>query len=198
MTTACLPPTGQSNIGESCLTDPYTADSAQCRSGACNMLPWSYEVSSQANCSQICSNSSDCGANQICGIMYGGELESPAISSTGEEPGRYLDAFLGCFTPVDFTDFPTSTMLPGRRGIGSTCDATSVYGDLSCRSYMCAGFAPIVGKCTEYCARDSDCQTSSTPNWKCRVAENNHTSMFLQGAQVADESSFSLVGICSP
>jgi hypothetical protein len=196
MTTACRPIGGQATTSQSCLVEPTVADSALCASLTCDLLPWAYGLAADAPCAPVCAGAGDCGPSEACGIVYTGAQEVPAIGATGEGPGRYLDAFAGCFTPVNH--LIPEVFAPGGQPMGGGCDATSSAGDLSCRSFLCATFAPIVGLCTDFCARDVDCDTALTPGWRCRAAELNHASVFLQSAQIADISKFTLVGVCAP
>jgi hypothetical protein len=119
--------------------------------------------------------------------------EVPPLASTGESAGRYYEAMLGCYTPY----FRLNPLIwqhipPGPNAVGGPCSRRE-----DCRSHLCAQFAPITNRCTDFCNTDSDCRTPSTPNWRCQWAELSLTGVFLQSYDIADITRFVLVGVCS-
>ncbi len=197
LTTVCRPIGARLPIGSACSAGT-SADTGLCATEHCDLPPWSAGVGA-APCSQICGSSDDCGAQQVCGLVYNGLAETPQLSSTGEGAGRFFEAVLGCYTPY-FAVTPLVWELrpPGQGAIGAACDPVSSTGNLVCRSHVCAQFAPIRGRCTDFCETDSDCLTPSTPNWRCRFAELNLTGVFVQDYGIADPAKFVLVSVCAP
>ncbi len=194
--------------GESALLSGYpdcSFDSGQCGSGHANALPCM--VGGAGPCAPICAGSSECGASEVCGVVYHGyhnlDPEQPAIPGTNESAGRYFETALGCYESVSGTFAPDLGFLPtvqppGGGSMGSACDASSADGRLACRSHLCAAFAPIVNQCTDFCDDDQDCESPQTAGWKCRIGELNLASVFLQMVNIADVSKFTLIGVCSP
>jgi len=127
-------------------------------------------------------------------LVFNGLTEMPALSGTREGPRRHHEAVLGCYTPYRRID-PTNweARPPGATAIGGTCDPMAADGYRTCRSHVCAGFAPLNGQCTEYCDETSDCP----PGWSCRVGETSLTSNFLSGFDIADQNRLALIGVCS-
>ena len=207
-TTVCKDQSADLANGSSALIDGYPTcsfDSGQCASGHANALPCM--LGGSAPCAPICASSSECGSNEICGVVYHGfhnfDPTQPAIPGTNESAGRYFETALGCYESISGTFAPDLGLLPtaqppGGGFMGSACDSSNPEGRLACRSHLCAAFAPIVNQCTDFCDEDADCDTPQTPGWSCRVGELNLASVFLQMVQIADVSKFTLIGVCSP
>lgn len=199
LTTVCRPIGGRQPIGGLCNIDATQVDTGLCATEHCDLPPWSAQATTQARCAPICAGSADCGAGEVCGLVYNGLAETPNLPSTNEAAGRYFEAVLGCFTPyfrenaITWRPYP-----PGQGQLGSFCDASNTQGAFTCRSHLCAQFAPIRGRCTDHCQRDSDCVTPSTPDWKCKFGERNLAGIFLQSYDVADVAKFTLVPVCAP
>ena len=199
LTTVCRPPGALRPIGGVC-SSSFNADSGLCATQHCDLPPWSASSGSvAAACAPLCSSSTDCGAQQVCGLVFNGLASSPPLSSTGEAAGRFYEAVLGCYTPY----FRLNPLIwtfqpPGTGALGVTCDPTRADGRLACRNHLCAQFAPIRGRCTDYCDEDNDCISPQTPDWRCRFGELSLTGVFLQDYDIADITKFVLVGVCAP
>ena len=200
LTTLCLPVApSNSAIGGSCNLTPTTVDTARCTTQHCDLPPWNAQATSTAQCAPLCAGSGDCGATQVCGLVYNGLAENPVLPSTGEGAGRYYEAVLGCYTPYfRLNAFVWEYRGPGVGGLGASCDASRVEGRLDCRSHLCGQFPSIWGQCTDFCDEDSDCVSPQTPNWRCRYADMNFSSIFLQSYDIADVTRFTLLRICAP
>ena len=192
-TMLCQPLAGRRQIGSgNCLIDGFNADSGLCATTHCDFPPWQALAAPAPLCAPLCAGAGDCGPGQVCGIVFNSTLEVPPIPSTQEGAGRFHDAILGCYTPYDNLGNPVP---PGFGGLGQPCTQASAR--TVCRSHLCAQFLSP-NQCTDFCDDDADCVSPSTPNWRCRVAELNFASLFLQNFGVADQTKFSLVGVCAP
>ncbi len=198
-TTICQPLMARRPFGQSCLAAADEADTGLCASTHCDFLPWAAQLTAAPPaCAPLCAGSSDCGAGQVCGLVFHGPAESPPILSSGEGAGRYFEGVLGCYSPVFFDGNAWTALPPGSAGLGSPCDAARPEGRFACRSHQCATFAPIANRCTDFCDDDSDCVSPATPDWRCQVGELALSSVFLQSAGVSDPTKFTLVGVCAP
>jgi hypothetical protein len=207
LTTVCRPTGARVAIGGSCLINASNADTGLCATEHCDLPPWSYAgsfgSSGPATCAAVCTNVDDCGAGQVCGLVYNGLAESPVLQSTGEGAGRYYEAVLGCYTPYYRTSAALGTWAPypaGSDPIGSACNPVSnTQAQHTCRSRLCAvSPLPNVGQCTRYCQSDNDCSGTLTPSWRCRWGDKNLTGIFVQSYDIADATKFTLLGICAP
>ncbi len=199
LTTVCRPVGARRPIGQSCLLSPTEADTGLCATEHCDLPPWSSMAGTDARCAAVCAGSGDCGAGEICGLVYNGLAENPNLPPTNEGAGRYYEGILGCYTPyfrrnvVSWEHHP-----PGLGALGSVCDPNRTEGRLACRSHLCAQFDPIRGRCTDFCNADNDCWSPSTPDWICKFGELSQTGIFLQSYDIADITKFVLVGVCAP
>ena len=207
LTTVCRPVGTRQPLGGSCLISSFNADTGLCATEHCDLPPWSFAGSlgstGPANCSAVCTNVDDCGAGQVCGLVYNGLAESPPLQSTGEGAGRYYEAVLGCYTPYYRTNAALGVWQAypaGSDPIGSSCNpAVNTQAQHTCRSRVCAvPPLPNAGQCTRYCQSDNDCNGSLTPNWRCRWGDKNLTGIFVQSYDIADATKFTLLGICAP
>ena len=199
LTTVCRPVGARQPIGGSCLLSPTEVDTGLCATEHCDLPPWSAMATTAATCAPVCSGAGDCGANEVCGLVYNGLAESPTLPSTNEAAGRYYEGVLGCYTPYfRLNQVSWQYNPPGTGALGAICDPNRSEGRLACRSHLCAQFDPIRGKCTDFCDEDRDCLSPSTPDWVCRYGELSLTGIFLQSYDVADITKFVLVGVCAP
>jgi len=207
LTTVCRPLAGRQPIGGSCAINANNADTGLCATEHCDLPPWSYFAaiggSGPANCAAVCTNVDDCGAGQVCGLVYNGLAERPVLQSTGEGAGRYYEAILGCYTPYYRTSAALGTWQyypAGNSPIGTACNPIeNTQASHTCRSRLCAvPGLPNAGQCTRYCQSDSDCMGTLTPSWRCRWGDKNLTGIFVQSYDIADATKFTLLGICAP
>jgi hypothetical protein len=199
LTTVCRPFGARRDFTGTCNLDAQNVDTGLCASEHCDLPPWSAQVQPGARCAPMCTSSQHCGAGQVCGLVYNGLAETPNLPPTGESAGRYYEAVLGCYTPYFRLNAATwQHHPPGTGNLGAVCDPNQADGRLACRNHLCAQFAPIRGRCTDFCEQDTDCVTPTTPDWKCRFGELSLTGIFLQSYDVADITRFVMIGVCAP
>ncbi|MCP4502378.1 MAG: hypothetical protein GY822_20675 [Deltaproteobacteria bacterium] len=62
-----------------------------CASDVCDAYPWAFGYTATAQCSEVCSGSTDCASNQVCSMVFNGLGAGDRYDDTQEGGGNNID-----------------------------------------------------------------------------------------------------------